>query len=76
MTEPTMREQVTPAHARAVDAYCDHGCRKSAATALCVSEATMDVHMTQVRRRLGYHGADLRLFLRWDRERQAQKVPE
>lgn len=72
MSEKTMREQVTPAQARAVDAYCDHGCRKSAAQSLCVSEFTMDCHMRNVRRRLGYHGADIRLFLRWDRERRAE----
>lgn len=46
-------QNLTPAQRRVVEAYRRHGSYKAAATALGISDTTVDMHLEKARRRAG-----------------------
>ncbi len=67
-----MREKVTPVEADTLDAVCREGSLKGASNALGVTVYTASARIGRAKRKLGFHGQDLRLYLHWDRETRGQ----
>jgi hypothetical protein len=58
---------LTPHQCMALRLICTHGGSKRVAYETQVSARLIEHHLHIARQRMGYFGADIRLFLEWDR---------
>jgi hypothetical protein len=65
---------ISPAEARAMDAFIEHGCHKEAARKLGLSVKTIETHCRVARERMFQQGTGIKYLIMWDRWRQQTRT--